>query len=86
MLTGLHDCHDGTWTYTQGGLYDRLSAGELTLSQVTELVHTTGLQADPSDVFLAQIAEETGYVTGQIGKLEWGEETPSSHWILAFAK
>ena len=43
MLTGLHDCHSGTWTYTQGGVYDRLSAGELTLGQITELLHTTGL-------------------------------------------
>ena len=75
MLTGLHDCHDGTWTYTQGGLYHRLSAGELTLDQITELIHTTGLQAGPDDVFLAQIAEEAGYVTGQIGKLEWGFAT-----------
>ena len=75
MLTGLHDCHDGTWTYTQGGLYDRLSAGELTLSQITELIHTTGLQAGSNDVFLPQIAEHAGYVTGQIGKLEWGFAT-----------
>ena len=75
MLTGLHDCHEGTWTYTQGGLYDRLSAGELTLSQITELIHTTGLQAGPNDVFLAQIAEHAGYTTGQIGKLEWGFAT-----------
>jgi arylsulfatase A-like enzyme len=75
MLTGLHDCHDGTWTYTQGGLYDRMSAGELTQSQITELIHTTGLQAGPADVFLAQIAEQAGYATGQIGKLEWGFAT-----------
>ena len=75
MLTGLHDCHNGTWTYTQGGLYDRMSAGKLTQSQITELLHTTGLQADPDDIFLAQIAEEAGYVTGQIGKLEWGFAT-----------
>ena len=75
MLTGLHDCHEGTWTYTQGGLYDRMSAGELTQSQITELLHTTGLQAGPDDIFLAQIAEEVGYVTGQIGKLEWGFAT-----------
>ena len=75
MLTGLHDCHNGTWTYTQGGLYDRMSAGELTQSQITELIHTTGLQAGPDDIFLAQIAEQAGYVTGQIGKLEWGFAT-----------
>ena len=75
MLTGLHDCHEGTWSYTQGGLYHRLSAGEMTLDQVTELLHTTGLQAGPDDIFLAQIAEHAGYTTGQIGKLEWGFAT-----------
>ena len=32
MLTGLHDCHNGTWTYTQGGLYDRISAGEIRIT------------------------------------------------------
>lgn len=75
MLTGLHDCHEGTWTYTQGGIYHRLSAGEMNLDQVTELLHTTGLQAGPDDVFLAQIAVHAGYTTGQIGKLEWGFAT-----------
>ncbi len=77
MLTGLHDCHKGTWTYTQGGLYKRISTGEMTLSQITESIHTTGLQAGPDDIFLAQIAEEAGYATGQIGKLEWGFATTS---------
>lgn len=75
MMTGLHDCHQGTWTYTQGGIYNRLSTGELTLAQVTELIHTTSLQARPDEVFLAQIAQAAGYVTGQIGKLEWGFDT-----------
>ena len=75
MLTGLHDCHKGTWTYTQGKIYDKISSGEMTLSQISELLHTTGLQARPDEVFLAQIAEHAGYATGQIGKLEWGFAT-----------
>ena len=75
MMTGLHDCHRGTWTYTQGSAYNRLSTGEMTLAQITELIHTTGLQAGPDEVFLAQIAQEAGYVTGQVGKLEWGFDT-----------
>ena len=78
MLTGLHDCHKGTWTYTQGGLYDRMSAGEMTQSQITELIHTTGLQASPDETFLPQIAEQAGYVTGQVGKLEWGFATTAT--------
>ena len=41
MMTGLHDCHRGTWTYTQGSAYNRLSTGEMTLAQIT--------RADPYD-------------------------------------
>ena len=75
MLTGIHDCHEGTWTYTKAGIYKSISTGEITPSEISELIHTTGLQANPDDVFLAQIAEQAGYSTGQIGKLEWGFAT-----------
>ncbi|HIA66670.1 TPA: sulfatase, partial [Candidatus Poribacteria bacterium] len=75
MMTGLHDCHQGTWTYTRGGIYNQLSTGQITLREINELIHTTGLQAGVNEVFLAQIAEDAGYVTGQIGKCEWGFDT-----------
>lgn len=75
MLTGLHDCHQGTWTYTRAGIYQSISTGEMTHDEISELIHTTGLQAEPNDVFLAQVAEAAGYTTGQIGKLEWGFAT-----------
>ena len=66
MLTGLHDCHQGTWTYTRAGIYKSISTGEMTYDEISELIHTTGLQAEPNDVFLAQIPKEAGYSTGQI--------------------
>ena len=75
MLTGLHDCHQGTWSYTRAGIYQSISTGEMTHDEISELIHTTGLQAEPDDVFLAQVAEAAGYTTGQIGKLEWGFAT-----------
>ena len=75
MLTGIHDCHQGRWTYTKAGIYESISTGETTPSEISELIHTTGLQAGPDDVFLAEIAEQAGYTTGQIGKLEWGFAT-----------
>lgn len=75
MLTGLHDCHQGTWSYTRAGVYQSISTGEMTHDDISELIHTTGLQAEPDDVFLAQVAETAGYTTGQIGKLEWGFAT-----------
>ena len=75
MLTGIHDCHQGRWTYTKAGIYESISTGETTPDEISELIHTTGLQAGPDDVFLAEIAEQAGYTTGQIGKLEWGFAT-----------
>ena len=75
MMTGLHDCHRGTWTYTRGGIYNQLSAGQITLREIDELIHTTGLQAGANEVFLPQVAADSGYVTGQIGKCEWGFDT-----------
>lgn len=78
MLTGIHDCHEGTWTYTKAGIYKSISTGEMTVDEISELIHTTGLQAGPDDVFLAQITEEAGYATGQVGKLEWGFATTAN--------
>ena len=75
MLTGLHDCHQGTWTYTRAGIYKSISTGKMTYDEISELIHTTGLQATPDDVFLAQVAEAAEYTTGQVGKLEWGFAT-----------
>lgn len=75
LLTGLHDCHRGTWTYSSGGIYNRHSAGRISLDQIAELLHTTGLQPGPDEIFLAQVAKRQGYVTAEIGKLEWGFAT-----------
>lgn len=75
MLTGIHDCHEGRWTYTRAGIYKSISTGEMNPSEISELIHSTGIQASADDVFLAQIAEHAGYATGQIGKLEWGFAT-----------
>lgn len=78
MLTGIHDCHEGRWTYTKAGIYKSISTGEMNPDEISELIHTTGLQASADDVFLAQIAEHAGYATGQIGKLEWGFATTAN--------
>jgi len=77
LLLGLHDCHRGTWTYTTGGIYNHIAKGDITADQIAELVHTTGLQPGPDDVFLPQVVKAAGYTTGQVGKLEWGFATTS---------
>jgi arylsulfatase A-like enzyme len=75
LMTGLHDCHRQGYTYTQGGVYDKLTTGEIALDELQELINTTGLQAAEDEVFLAEVARQAGYTTAQIGKLEWGFAT-----------
>jgi arylsulfatase A-like enzyme len=75
LLTGMHDCHRGGWTITQGGVYDKLTRGHLTETQISELIHTVSLNPADDEVFLPQIAKDAGYVTAEIGKLEWGFST-----------
>ena len=75
LLTGTHDCHRGGWTFTRGGIYRRVVEGRMTQAEVSELIHTVSLNPERHEVFLAQVAQEAGYVTGQIGKLEWGFAT-----------
>ena len=75
LLTGRHDCHAGEWTVTRGGIYKGLSTGDMSYEDIRELIHKTGIQASPEDVFLPQMLRQAGYVTGQIGKLEWGFAT-----------
>ena len=75
VLCGLHDAHAGRWTFTKAGIYREIDKGTLTLEEVYELIHNTGIQDGAEDVFLPHIAQKAGYVTGQIGKLEWGFAT-----------
>lgn len=75
LLTGRHDCHAGEWTVTKGGIYKELSTGNMNFHEIRELIHKTGIQAKPEDVFLAELAKKAGYITGEIGKLEWGFAT-----------
>lgn len=75
LLTGNHDCHRGGWTFTQGGSYDLVTAGRLSVSELSELIHTVSLNPQPGQRFLAEIPRESGYTTAQIGKLEWGFAT-----------
>jgi arylsulfatase A-like enzyme len=75
LLTGRHDCHAGEWTVTRGGIYEELSHGTMTFDDIREVIHKTGIQSGSDDIFLAEVAKQAGYVTGEIGKLEWGFAT-----------
>ena len=75
LLTGYHDCHAGTWSYTKAGIYKELSTGGRTYEEIQELINNTSFNERSDEVFLADIAKKAGLVTGEIGKLEWGFAT-----------
>ncbi|MCA0991363.1 sulfatase-like hydrolase/transferase [Guptibacillus hwajinpoensis] len=75
LMCGIHDAHAGSWTYTPGNIYKKLSIGELSFSDLQELLYNTGIEAQAGEEFLGNVAQKAGYQTGQIGKLEWGFST-----------
>lgn len=76
LLTGYHDCQTDKWKIARGGAYIALSTNK-------SLQHTTIQQAldkqygaiSDDEVFLAEVFQKAGYVTGQFGKLDWGFST-----------
>ena len=75
LLLGRHDCHAGYWSITTAGVYPALSTGEVSYEDLRETINNTGIQAGENDVFLPELFQQAGYVTGQVGKLEWGFAT-----------
>lgn len=75
LLLGRHDCHAGRWSFNTAGIYQMIHAGEMSYEDIRELINNTGIQAAEDDVFLPELFKRAGYVTGQVGKLEWGFAT-----------
>ena len=75
LICGIHDAHAGRWTYTPGAIYKKISTGELAFEQVVEVLQHTGIEPRANDEFLGTVAQKAGYVTAEIGKLEWGFST-----------
>jgi len=78
LITGIHDCHRGGYTFTSGQVYDRFTEGRMSLSEIDELLQSVSHRPSRDDRFLGELFQEAGYVTGQIGKLEWGFATSDS--------
>ena len=70
LLTGYHDCHAGSWSYSKGGIYKELSRENgRSCEEIRELINNTSFNERSDEVFLADIAKQAGLVTGEIGKL-----------------
>lgn len=76
LLTGYHDCHGyDKWNISKGGQFVvDLKDTALIAGREVEL-DLKDVQLPQGDLYLPQVFKQAGYVTAQIGKLEWGFTT-----------
>ncbi|AZQ64764.1 sulfatase [Flammeovirga pectinis] len=73
LITGLHDCHKDEFKITKGTAY--INANNSNLAAIENSLQEKLGEVNPQEVFIGKIAQEMGYKTAQIGKLEWGFST-----------
>ena len=73
LLTGYHDCHGyDKWNISRGGQFVvGLEDTALIAEREIEL-DLNDVKLPQGDLYLPQVFKHAGYVTAQIGKLEWG--------------
>jgi len=74
LLTGLHSGHKNAWSITKGGLVILQDSGKMRQDEAAAIL-SKAIQAAPDELFLAEIPRAEGYVTAEVGKLEWGFTT-----------
>jgi len=72
LLAGLHDCHSRMFEITNAGIYKKISTGEYMPNEVESIINGILSPVSEDMVFLGEVAKESGYITAQFGKLEWG--------------
>lgn len=72
LLTGYHDCHKDKWEISQGGAYINITKGKYTQQEIEEELNNNLKPIPEEEVYLAEVFQKSGYITGEIGKLEWG--------------
>ncbi len=75
LLTGYHDCHANKWKLTAGGAYMKISTVQLTQVEIESKLNEQLGDIPENEVFLAEVFKKSGYVTAEVGKLEWGFST-----------
>ncbi|MGJ7029600.1 sulfatase-like hydrolase/transferase [Niabella hirudinis] len=74
FLTGYSDCRKGKYVLTRAGIYTQTATGKYTDKQVQDAVNEA-IGVEPDVQYLPQVFKQAGYVTGQVGKLDYGFAT-----------
>ena len=72
LIAGRHDCHEKRFEITNAGIYKRISTEEYTPAEIENMINSRLSPVPDEMVFLGEVAKKAGYITAQIGKLEWG--------------
>jgi arylsulfatase A-like enzyme len=74
LITGYSDCHSGKYTLTKGGIYEEVATGVLTDEEAQAKVDSA-IGNEPNITYLAQVFKKAGYITAEVGKLDYGFAT-----------
>ncbi|RTE53925.1 sulfatase [Arenibacter aquaticus] len=75
LISGYHDAQIDRWKITAGGAYMNISRGKMDQEEIERKLNDQLGEIPENEVFLAEIFKSAGYVTGEVGKLEWGFST-----------
>lgn len=76
FLTGYNDCRENKYVLTTGRSYKEAAVDE-SKDEVIQNAINSAIGKEPDITYLPQIFKAAGYVTGQIGKLDYGFVTTS---------
>ena len=72
LLTGYHDCHPDKWVISKGGKFIPATDDLSSIPAVEKEIDAEDILLGKGDYYLPQVFKQAGYVTAEIGKLEWG--------------
>lgn len=76
LLTGYHDCQTDKWKISNGGIYKAITTNDtVNHTMIQNSLNEQYGEVPDDEVFLAEVFKQAGYVTGQVGKLDWGFAT-----------
>ena len=72
LLTGYHDCHPDKWAISGGGKFIPPTDNLSLIPSIEKEIDDKDILLSEGDYYLPQVFKQAGYVTAEIGKLEWG--------------
>ncbi len=72
LLTGYHDCRSDKWLITGGGKFIPPTDNLSLIPAIEKEMDDHDIVLREGDYYLPQVFRQAGYVTAEIGKLEWG--------------